>query len=471
MNTSKSKETAWITISKFVKQNYRVYILENEVNVNKLINYNTCNRKFDDFNDGFSFEWNKIGLIDLIYKDSDEFISCPICMETDILVPKISSCGHIFCWPCIVKYIYFNIGKEKYEKFKCPICFSLASNELVSVRYHVVRNIGIGSKINLCLLFRKFSSCVVHYDFSKTISTKKAFFDKDEAGIHFQRIGFLSNITEILLCDLQMLLNKKFGGEINMDEELYYIDECISILYERIGIQGVGTHQIDCLCDNISLISQFNENELLEELLRKSNTNYEQFKFDNGMERIFYFYQCYDGQLIFLEPFYIKILQFEFGGIDKIPRVLLNVDVIYIIELILDEFTFKRYKFLSHLPMGSAVKIVGIDIIPLISTETKYEFGDKIEKRLSRFLKFNGFNSNSEQVKERPDENLEKRVAKMGSVHNHHRNKYKHRGGECQKKSLLNVKIDVLEEKCRKARSQLIKHREEQKATAPTSFL
>ncbi|KAH8740972.1 ring domain [Cryptosporidium ryanae] len=402
MNPYRNRETvSLINISKFVKQNYRIYILENEVDNNKTIYYNTYNNMIMSFSDRFSLEWKKIGLIDLIYKDSDEFISCPICMDTDILVPKISSCGHIFCWPCIVKYIYFNIGnEERAERFRCPVCFSLVSNELVSVRYNIVRNIDVGSKINLCLLFRGFSSSVVHYDCSKIISMKKMFFDKNEVGIHFQRIGLLSNITDILLCDLKMLLRKKFDNTTDFNEELYYIDECISILYEKIKMQGIKTPKIDYLYDNISPISQYNESELLEELERKTETNFEYFRFKHGLERIFYFYQCYDGQLIFLEPFYIKVLQFEFGGIDKIPRVLFNVDVIYTMELVIDKFTFKRFKFLSHLPIGSTVKIIGIDIIPLISTETICKFGDKIEKKISRFLKSTDYNNHSGYKKE-----------------------------------------------------------------------
>jgi hypothetical protein len=31
-------------------------------------------------------------------------VQCPICMEPleKILTPRITKCGHIFCWPCIL---------------------------------------------------------------------------------------------------------------------------------------------------------------------------------------------------------------------------------------------------------------------------------------------------------------------------------------------------------------------------------
>ena len=49
-------------------------------------------------------------------------IGCPICMEhiNDMICPRITKCGHVFCWPCILQYLEF----EKEHNWKrCPLCF------------------------------------------------------------------------------------------------------------------------------------------------------------------------------------------------------------------------------------------------------------------------------------------------------------------------------------------------------------
>src|SRR5207249_2267304 len=43
---------------------------------------------------------------------------CPICLETPVAA-KITKCGHIFCYPCILHYL--SIGERSWKR--CPLCF------------------------------------------------------------------------------------------------------------------------------------------------------------------------------------------------------------------------------------------------------------------------------------------------------------------------------------------------------------
>jgi len=46
-------------------------------------------------------DWSNI---EEIHMDSNEFISCPICLYPPN-AGKMTKCGHIFCWPCILHYL------------------------------------------------------------------------------------------------------------------------------------------------------------------------------------------------------------------------------------------------------------------------------------------------------------------------------------------------------------------------------
>ncbi|TRY52823.1 Ring domain containing protein [Cryptosporidium tyzzeri] len=364
---------------KFVQQNCRIFLLK-DFNINR----NTSVFSHDKM----IFDWRNVGLIELIYFDSDEFIKCPICLDSDLLVPKISNCGHIYCWPCIIKLMNIILENDEYaKKFKCPICFSnVLLNELVSLRYQIVKKVQIGSEINLCLLYRNVSSPLIHFEFNMKNSDGKVLLEKNEKGAQFQRIGLISDQNEILLHDLQMLRMRKLENERSgSDEEIGYIEECISIIENIFKLKGVTPR-----CERFSndafdmLLSHYGETELLEELEYRFINSSANYGNQCNMKDIFYFYQLFDGQLVYLEPFYVKVLQTEFGSIENLPKALLNVSVTSIKEFIINHQNIRKYKFLSHIPMGSKVYIVGINVLPYISTKTKEIFNAELEKRVNK---------------------------------------------------------------------------------------
>lgn len=44
--------------------------------------------------------------------------SCPICLYPP-LAARITRCGHIFCWPCVLHYL--SLSDKSWSK--CPICY------------------------------------------------------------------------------------------------------------------------------------------------------------------------------------------------------------------------------------------------------------------------------------------------------------------------------------------------------------
>lgn len=58
--------------------------------------------------------------------------TCPICLSPPI-VPRMTKCGHVFCFPCILHYLSLS---NNLKWARCPICFdSVTANQLKGVKW------------------------------------------------------------------------------------------------------------------------------------------------------------------------------------------------------------------------------------------------------------------------------------------------------------------------------------------------
>lgn len=72
--------------------------------------------------DTSSFE--KLKCISAPASDSNchEGVDCNICLEF-VQDPVVTLCGHLFCWPCIYKWLHFQTNPTQVQqKQKCPVC-------------------------------------------------------------------------------------------------------------------------------------------------------------------------------------------------------------------------------------------------------------------------------------------------------------------------------------------------------------
>ncbi|RKP25703.1 hypothetical protein SYNPS1DRAFT_28569 [Syncephalis pseudoplumigaleata] len=98
----------------------------------------------------------------------------------------------------------------------------------------------------------------------------------------------------------------------------------------------------------------------------------------------FYFYQSEDGRYIFLHPIYMRALRQEYGDApEKLP------DVVHVTPLNCEESTVteelrKRFKFISHLPLGCDITFIDIDLPPLVSSQTLNKFTAALHERKQR---------------------------------------------------------------------------------------
>jgi len=62
-------------------------------------------------------DWEKIEQVHLKTSGSNSTTNCPICLSPPV-AGKISRCGHVFCWPCVLHYLALSDDESR----KCPIC-------------------------------------------------------------------------------------------------------------------------------------------------------------------------------------------------------------------------------------------------------------------------------------------------------------------------------------------------------------
>lgn len=71
-------------------------------------------------------DWNNI--LQILASELSQEASCPICLGIPA-APRMARCGHIFCLPCLIRYMHSeDDGKapeKKARSKKCPLCFDI----------------------------------------------------------------------------------------------------------------------------------------------------------------------------------------------------------------------------------------------------------------------------------------------------------------------------------------------------------
>ena len=83
-------------------------------------------------------DWSTV--LQILVSAQSQSTHCPICLSTPV-APRMAKCGHIFCLPCLIRYMHSsddaNSAPEKKARWKkCPICWdSIYISETRPVRW------------------------------------------------------------------------------------------------------------------------------------------------------------------------------------------------------------------------------------------------------------------------------------------------------------------------------------------------
>ncbi|KAL3667123.1 hypothetical protein V7S43_008063 [Phytophthora oleae] len=377
-------------------------------------------------------EWSSVEQV-LLWYDVESPQTCPICMDT-FRAPKITKCGHVFCWPCILRYLSMT---DKYWR-RCPMCFeSVQKGHLRSVQLHQLQiPPHVGSDVIFQFLERPKSSMFPQLRVLPPAEIK----GKDsatEASSHStqsspEAIAFaarkrsrkLPNVTDadatysrILEATpeyLQELLYSEMRDLQSMDAEfrssgdvdnLPFVEEAMRNTSGRLAKSDDFSHGT----------YGANPNNAVNAAAGKKGKPQ-----DDGSGDLYSFYQIVDGTYVVLHPLNMKCLLKEFSdehqheqegesqenahqkeleaawaqeGSSSASSEPLPADryhllpeqihgrVLDIEHVVLDDEAQKRYRFLSHLPRFCDFYVCELDLTSQLSHSTLNAFRIDLKKR------------------------------------------------------------------------------------------
>lgn len=163
-------------------------------------------------------------------------VQCPICLESP-LCPQITSCGHIYCFPCILRYLLMGEEDHKGECWKkCPLCFMMISTkDLYTVLIENVKQLQVGDHAFFTLLTRPKDSLVPSLKNQQVERPMPC--SSDSISDSFSKFVLTSNVelsVREAKLDLNNWLHKAESGLVDDLEKLPYVCAALEQLEDRM---------------------------------------------------------------------------------------------------------------------------------------------------------------------------------------------------------------------------------------------
>lgn len=375
---------------------------------------------------------------------SHEVPSCPICLYPPTAA-KITRCGHIFCWACILHYL--SLSEKTWSK--CPICYgSVHKKDLKSVVALETWQYAIGDTITMQLMQRE-KGVLIPLPKSKQANVEQPVHLGDEQLGQYSKL-LLASKAQVLQ---QVILEEKAALLHQYEEEKHtpeacFIEAAIQELKDREGMLMDRTGESDVLStlaavEDLALtepstkeaamfqerksvveyLSAFDEEvleppaspdsasvvpipakveealvgdvgesstavagipEVQEMSMAEAACEKSKAAFSSGgtsSSPFYYFYQAEDGQCLYLHPVNVRCLVHEYGSLEKSPEKI-TATVVEISGHSMTEDVRQRHRYLCHLPLTCEFSICELALTPpVISKETLQMFSDDLEKR------------------------------------------------------------------------------------------
>ncbi|NP_001089838.1 RING finger protein 10 [Xenopus laevis] len=360
---------------------------------------------------------------------SHEVASCPICLYPPVAA-KITRCGHIFCWPCILHYL--SLSEKDWSR--CPICYSsIIKKDLKSVVATETHLYSVGDKITMQLMRRE-KGVLVAMPKSKWMKLDEPIHMGDLDHIQYSKLLLASweQILNYVIAEEKFALFEQYNAEKETPEACF-IEAAIQELQDRAeslctaskpeieaATLSMKTLNFEATCDkpntvmekevvhyisafeeetmeppcedcsptespppDIPAVLETEENTVTDGVLPLLSQPESKPKNDEPLanSHYYYFYQAVDGQHVYLHPVNVRCLVHEYGSLERCPEKI-TATVVEMDGFTMTEEVRRRHRYLCHLPLTCEFSICEIALGPPdVSVKTLELFTEEVEKR------------------------------------------------------------------------------------------
>lgn len=302
--------------------------------------------------------------------------SCPICLSEPV-APRMANCGHIFCLPCLIRFMHSTstdeptVQEKKARWRKCPICDdSIYTSEVRPVRFYAGQESPLprpGDDVVLRLMMRHDKS---------TLALPK------EGGAEVLNSGdeipwhFAANVLDYarVMRGTTDYMLEQYDHEI---EELTKQEKEDELLFNEDGEWTQrAIKAIESAKDKVKGLGE------VEVALTEASNNASSSSKPRQSEHDFYFYTS--PPHLYLSPLDIRILKTKYESFSQFPSTLLpRVEHITTGNTV-DDVLRKRAKYLGHLPRGCLISFLECDWTDIVPDDILDTFKEDIERRRKR---------------------------------------------------------------------------------------
>lgn len=314
-------------------------------------------------------------VLQILASAESQAASCPICLSEPV-APRMAKCGHIFCLPCLMRYMQSSTSDEptpteKRQRWrKCPICEdSIYVSEVRPVRFYAGQESPLprpGEDVVLRLMMR--------YDKSTLALPNEGGADVLKSGEEIPW-HFAANVLDYarIMRGTSDYMTEQFAREI---EDLTKQEKHDELLFNEDGEwTQKAIKAIEAAKDKVQELGE------VEVALAEASKNAGSSR-NRQSEHDFYFYTS--PPHLYLSPLDIRILKTKYGAFSEFPSTLLpRVEHISTGNSV-DDVLRKRAKYLGHLPRGCLVSFLECDWTDIVPEEILATFKEEIERRRKR---------------------------------------------------------------------------------------
>lgn len=384
-------------------------------------------------------DWNNV--LQILVSEQSQSAACPICLGTPV-APRMARCGHIFCLPCLIRYMHSDDGdkanaEKKARWKKCPICWdSIYISETRPVRWYIGEE-GESPREGMDIVLR-----LVKRDAGSTLAMPRESTDALAKGDHvpwhlapevmdYARVMKGSEDYMLAQYDgyIETIKAMEQEDELMFGEDSEWTSKAIRLIKEaKDKVKGMGNPPAtfkkpedakpkrapiqfndtdEGVPDMYTMQQAANSTKLpptqslsseqtsttdvpgetngIDATSSILSTSLAEFRARQHAERTPDSYLFYQGLLhYYLSPLDIRILKVAFGSYENFPSSILPRVERVSTGHIVDDDLRKRIKYLGHLPSGCEVGFLECDWTDTVPPATLDHFKADIERRRRR---------------------------------------------------------------------------------------